>query len=83
MMLGTAATASVCSERELISAARAGDDRAFEELYARYRERIGAFIHARVRDHARAEDIGQEVFIAALRRLTDAAGRRGEPAEPG
>ena len=46
-----------------------GDDRAFEELYSRYRERIAAFILSKVHDHGRAEDIAQEVFMSALRRL--------------
>ncbi|MGI8507104.1 MAG: sigma-70 family RNA polymerase sigma factor [Solirubrobacteraceae bacterium] len=64
-----ASIAPACTEHELISAARGGDDRAFEELYSRYRERIGAFISSRVRDHGRAEDVAQEVFISALRRL--------------
>ena len=59
----------VRTEHELVAAARAGDDRAFEELYSRYRERILAFILSKVRDHGRAEDIAQEVFISALRRL--------------
>ena len=57
------------SEQELVGAIRAGDDRAFEELYARYRERIFAFILSKVHDHGRAEDIAQEVFMSALRRL--------------
>jgi RNA polymerase sigma factor (sigma-70 family) len=59
----------VRSEAALVAQARAGDDRAFEELYARYRERIHAFILSKVRDHGRAEDLGQEVFISALRQL--------------
>jgi RNA polymerase sigma factor (sigma-70 family) len=59
----------VCSEQELVAATRAGDDRAFEELYARYRDRISGFILSRVHDHGRAEDIAQEVFMSALRRL--------------
>src|ERR1700749_4989345 len=58
-----------CSEQELVAATRAGDDRAFEELYARYRDRISAFILSKVHDHGRAEDIAQEVFMSALRRL--------------
>jgi RNA polymerase sigma factor (sigma-70 family) len=59
----------VCSEQALVAATRAGDDRAFEELYARYRERIFSFILSKVHDHGRAEDIAQEVFMSALRRL--------------
>ena len=57
------------SEQELVVAIRAGDDRAFEELYSLYRERIFAFILSKVHDHGRAEDIAQEVFMSALRRL--------------
>src|SRR5579875_2129195 len=57
------------SETELVDRARAGDDRAFEMLYSRYRGRIHAFILSKVRDHGRAEDLGQEVFISALRQL--------------
>src|SRR6201992_1698490 len=59
----------VHSEHELVAAIRGGNDRAFEELYARYRERIFAFILSKVHDHGRAEDIAQEVFMSALRRL--------------
>ncbi len=59
------------SERELVAAVRTGDDRAFEELFARYRSRITAYVLGMVRDHARAEDITQEVFLSALRRLRD------------
>jgi DNA-directed RNA polymerase specialized sigma24 family protein len=59
LMLDTASTAARASEHELIDAARAGDDRAFEELYARYSERIRVFILGRVRDHGRAQDIAQ------------------------
>ena len=57
------------SEQTLVDAARAGSDQAFSELYARYQDRIRAFILAKVHDHGRAEDIAQEVFISALRRL--------------
>jgi RNA polymerase sigma factor (sigma-70 family) len=58
-----------CSESALVAAARDGSDRAFEELYSRYRERIAGFIFSKLHDHGRAEDIAQEVFISALRRL--------------
>ncbi len=59
----------VHSEHELVAAIRVGDDRAFEQLYAQYRERIFSFILSKVHDHGRAEDIAQEVFMSALRRL--------------
>ncbi len=66
----TSATPS-CSEHDLVVAARRGDDRAFEELYSRYRGRITTYISGLVGDHGRAEDIAQEVFISALRRMRD------------
>lgn len=69
LMLGSASPAPATTEDELIDAARVGDDRAFAELYARYRHRIELYIRARVRDPGRAEDVAQEVFISALRRL--------------
>jgi RNA polymerase sigma factor (sigma-70 family) len=71
-MLLTASKSSrlpVHSEHELVTAIRAGDDHAFEELYSRYRERIFGFILSKVHDHGRAEDIAQEVFMSALRRM--------------
>jgi RNA polymerase sigma factor (sigma-70 family) len=57
------------TDHELVSAVRRGDDRAFEELYTRYQRRIAAFVYAKVKDHGRAEDITQEVFVSALRRM--------------
>jgi RNA polymerase sigma factor (sigma-70 family) len=56
-------------EHQLVAAVRAGDDAAFGLLYERYRPRIGAYVQSMVSDHGRAEDIAQEVFISALRRL--------------
>lgn len=53
---------------------RRGDDAAFGVLFERYRRRLIAFAAGMVGDHGRAEDVTQEVFISALRRLraTDA-----------
>jgi RNA polymerase sigma factor (sigma-70 family) len=55
----------------LVRAVRSGDDRAFEGLYARYQRRIAAYVYGMVNDHGRAEDITQEVFISALRRMRE------------
>jgi len=60
-----------CNEHELVAAVRRGDDRAFERLYSGYRSRISSYVFGLVGDHGRAEDIAQEVFLAALRRLRD------------
>lgn len=58
-----------CTDHELVDAVRAGGERAFEELYGRYVTRVRSYVYGMVRDHGRAEDITQDVFIAALRRL--------------
>ena len=56
---------------DLVAAVRRGDERAFEALYARYQRRISAYVFGMVKDHGRAEDITQEVFISALRRMRE------------
>jgi RNA polymerase sigma factor (sigma-70 family) len=62
-------TLTVPNDEQLVDAARDGDDRAFEELYERYGGRIKAFARRLTRDPDRADDLTQEVFISALRRL--------------
>jgi RNA polymerase sigma factor (sigma-70 family) len=63
--------AAARNEQALVAAARHGDDRAFEELYARYRARILAFALRMSHDPDRAEDLVQDVFMSALRRLRE------------
>jgi RNA polymerase sigma factor (sigma-70 family) len=62
------------TDGELVAAVRAGDDSAFEELYRRYQPRIARFVCGMLNDSARCEDIAQEAFLSALRRMraTDA-----------
>ncbi|MGH2840513.1 MAG: RNA polymerase sigma factor [Solirubrobacteraceae bacterium] len=55
----------------LVAGIRAGDDRAFEVLYERYQPRITRYIRGMVQDDGRAEDITQEVFLSALRRMRE------------
>jgi RNA polymerase sigma factor (sigma-70 family) len=62
---------TLSTDEELVAATRCGDDRAFEELYARYSQRIRGFAGRYTHDHDRAEDITQEAFISALRRLRE------------
>jgi RNA polymerase sigma factor (sigma-70 family) len=57
------------SDHRLVAAVRGGDDRAFEALYQRYQRRIYAYVLGMVKDHGRAEDVTQEVFVSALRRM--------------
>src|ERR671912_1175111 len=60
---------AVISDHKLVAAVRRGDDRAFEALYQRYLRRIHAYVYGMVKDHQRAEDVTQEVFVSALRRM--------------
>jgi RNA polymerase sigma factor (sigma-70 family) len=59
------------TDHQLVAAVRAGDDRAFECLYERYHRRIAAYIYGMVNDYARAEDVAQDVFMSALRRMRE------------
>src|SRR3954468_14870379 len=63
--------ATLQTDSELVASVRRGDDRAFEELYGRYQRRISSYIFGMVKDHARAEDLTQDVFMSALRRMRD------------
>ena len=59
------------SDQKLVARIRRGDDRAFELLYERYHRRIHAYVLGMVKDHGRAEDVTQEVFLSALRRMRE------------
>jgi RNA polymerase sigma factor (sigma-70 family) len=63
------ATTAPLDDSALVARVREGDDSAFEELYRRYRPRIAAFVRGQLRDDARAEDVTQEAFFSALRRM--------------
>ncbi|MFP5362123.1 MAG: sigma-70 family RNA polymerase sigma factor [Thermoleophilia bacterium] len=71
LAVATRPTDDDTDDRDLVVGVRAGDDRAFEILFQRYQRRIAAYVYRIVRDHGRAEDITQEVFIAALRRMRE------------
>jgi RNA polymerase sigma factor (sigma-70 family) len=60
---------SPTEDQALVDRVRGGDESAFEELFCRYRARIGAYVSGILGDSDRAEDVTQEVFISALRRL--------------
>jgi RNA polymerase sigma factor (sigma-70 family) len=64
------ATAGIeAPDADLVAAVRDGDDTAFEELYRRYHGRISAFVCRMLHDEARCEDVAQEAFMSALRRM--------------
>jgi RNA polymerase sigma factor (sigma-70 family) len=58
-------------DHDLVSAVRRGEDCAFEELFSRYRGPIRGYVSRILADADLAEDVTQEVFISALRRLRD------------
>jgi RNA polymerase sigma factor (sigma-70 family) len=64
-----ASAGDAVSDAQLIAAVRRGNDHAFEQLYRRYSAAIARFVGGRVRDRGRAEDLVQEIFLSALRRL--------------
>src|SRR5690349_10936570 len=55
---------------DLVRAARAGDEAAFTRLYDRYGRVVHAVLLARV-DRQDVEDLVQEVFLTAWKRLAD------------
>jgi len=64
------ATAGIeATDADLVAAIRAGDDRAFEELYQRYFPRISSFVCRMLHDTAGCEDVAQDAFMSALRRM--------------
>lgn len=56
-------------DRALVARIRGGDERAFEELYRLYRRPLLSFLRRLTGDDARAEDLLQETFLSALRRI--------------
>jgi RNA polymerase sigma-70 factor, ECF subfamily len=54
---------------EIIRGVLAGDLAAFGQLVRRYQASVLRFAHNMIRDRHEAEDLGQEVFVAAYRSL--------------
>jgi RNA polymerase sigma-70 factor (ECF subfamily) len=55
------------TDEQLLDGLREGSEAHFSQLYERYFHRIYTFSYARVRNHADAEEIAQETFMAVLR----------------
>ncbi|MGX1223186.1 RNA polymerase sigma factor [Streptomyces ambofaciens] len=53
----------------LVARAVAGDREAFGALYNEHRDEVFAYLYKRTRNRALAEDLTQDVFLRALRRL--------------
>lgn len=56
-------------QEDLVRRLKAGDERAFEELVATYRERVYRVAWRVVRDDETAEDVAQEAFIRVFRHV--------------
>jgi len=59
------------NDQQLIAQYLKGDEKAFETLLNRYKDKIFTSIYLFVKDTAKAEDIFQEVFIKIIRTLRD------------
>ncbi len=61
------------SEREidqkLVERAQGGDQRAFDQLVAKYQRKLGRLLSRFIRDPAEVEDVAQEAFMKAYRAL--------------
>jgi RNA polymerase sigma-70 factor (ECF subfamily) len=68
-MMVTGANQSATIEEHLVERAARGDRAAFGELYSRYARVVHSILLARVR-RPEAEDLMQDVFLAAMSRLS-------------
>ncbi len=59
------------ADAELVRAASGGDHAAFAVLIARYQRAVHAVAYATLRDTSASDDIAQDAFIAAWRRLRE------------
>ncbi|WP_036726415.1 RNA polymerase sigma factor, partial [Patulibacter minatonensis] len=66
-------TATTTPDASLVTLAAAGDERAFEILFQRHRTDVLAYATRMLRDHGRAEDVVQDVFVSAMRAIVGAA----------
>lgn len=71
----TAGALTQLSDEVLFDGIRGGSERHFNALYDRYFRRVYGFVLARVRDHADAEELTQEAFVAVFRGIAGYSGR--------
>src|SRR5437879_9405078 len=64
------------TDRLIVQKIRDGDDRAWDQLIARYEGRLLAFVTRRLRDRAASEDVVQETFVGFLNSLPNFDERR-------
>lgn len=66
-MVTNLSTASRLSDEELIAAVGRGDNRAFEDIVKRYKNRLINFIFQIIGDREASEDLTQEAFVRVYR----------------
>jgi RNA polymerase sigma-70 factor, ECF subfamily len=73
--LGASASYAEMSDEELLAGIRLQSEDHFGELYNRYFQRIYNFVFARMRNHAEAEEVVQETFLAVFRSFENYRGQ--------
>lgn len=63
------------SDQDLLDGIRLQSETHFAELYSRYFRRIYNFVYARMRNHAEAEEVVQETFLAVFRSFDNYRGQ--------
>ena len=63
------ATVGRATDRELVAQFQGGDASAYSEIVHRYQNRVFTLALRWMRDHAVAEEVAQDVFIALFRSL--------------
>jgi len=58
-----------CSDDELVVLVRRGDPWAFDEIVARYHQRVVAYCYSILHDHDEAEDTAQETYVHAFQAM--------------
>jgi RNA polymerase sigma-70 factor (ECF subfamily) len=66
------------SDEDLVVKTLGGEEEAFSQLYARYRQRIHSTVYRIIQDAAEAQDATQEVFIKLYRSLSGWNPRRAK-----
>ena len=64
------------TDQQLVEQTRAGNDDAFGALLQRYRQPVLNFVYRMLGDAGEAEDVAQDAFVRAYRRLADYDPRR-------
>ena len=57
------------NEEQVVQSAKTGDDRAFEQIYEEYFDKVYRYIYVRVGNPPDAEDLTEEVFLKALKSI--------------